>query len=200
MARSAFNKAALTKQKRLLETYREVLPSLDLKRRQLRAEKARASETLARIRAGLESIEPQIAQGLPMLSDELVDLANIVKVTAIEFGEENIMGIRLPKVSNIVTRVQPYSLFQKPFWVDRLVELLKTALELQINVQVANRRLELLDKAERVATQRYNLFDKVLIPRIEDSIKRIKVYLADAERSFVVNSKIAKRKKLEQVA
>lgn len=135
-----------------------------------------------------------------MLSDELVDLANIVKVTAIEFGEENIMGIRLPKVSNIVTRVQPYSLFQKPFWVDRLVELLKTALELQINVQVANRRLELLDKAERVATQRYNLFDKVLIPRIEDSIKRIKVYLADAERSFVVNSKIAKRKKLEQVA
>lgn len=200
MARLAFNKAALTKQKRLLKTFEEVLPSLDLKRRQLRAEKAIAREAFAQIQVRLETIEPQIAQELPMLSNELVDLSDIVKVTAVELGEENIMGTRLPKVINVVTEVQPYSLLEKPFWVDRLVEFLKTALELQISVQVGNRRLELLNNAERVATQRYNLFDKVLIPRTKAGINRIKVYLADAGRAAVVNSKIAKRKKLKKVA
>jgi len=49
--------------------------------------------------------------------------------------------------------------------------------------------------AERVATQRFNLFEKVLTPQTEANIKKIKIYLSDAERAAVVNSKIAKKKK-----
>ena len=49
-------------------------------------------------------------------------------------------------------------------------------------------------------TQRFNLFDKVLIPRARDNIRRIAIYLADAERAAVVNSKIAKRKRERQEA
>ena len=49
-------------------------------------------------------------------------------------------------------------------------------------------------------TQRFNLFDKVLIPRTRTNIRKISIYLADAERAGVVKSKIAKRKKERQVA
>lgn len=195
MARLLLTKASLTKQKQLLKTFQEVLPSLDLKRRQLSAEKAKAKQILAETEAKLQGIEPEIAQGIPMLSNELVDLQGLVKVTGVNLVQENLMGTRLPKVSDVKIEVLPYALLGKPFWVDRLVELLKTALEFQIAVQVARQRLELLSQAERTVTQRFNLFDKVLIPETKTNIKKIQIYLADAERAGVVNSKIAKRKK-----
>jgi len=195
MARLALNKSSLSKQKRQLKIYDQVLPSLDLKRRQLSAEKGKCRQAMAEIQKKLEVIEPQIAKELPMLSNERVALTDIVKVTAVDLVEENIMGTRLPKINNVKTEVRAYALLEKPFWVDRVVEILKTALELQIAVQVGRRRLDLLNMAERVATQRFNLFEKVLTPQTEANIKKIKIYLSDAERAAVVNSKIAKKKK-----
>ena len=40
-----------------------------------------------------------------------------------------------------------------------------------------------------------NLFDKILIPRTRKNIQLIQVYLGDSERSAVVRSKVAKRKR-----
>jgi len=195
MARLALNKSSLSKQKRQLKIYDQVLPSLDLKRRQLSAEKGKCRQAMVEIQKKLEIIELQIAKELPMLSNERVALTDIVKVTAVDLVEENIMGTRLPKIDKVKTEVRDYALLEKPFWVDRVVEILKTALELQIAVQVGRRRLDLLNMAERVATQRFNLFEKVLTPQTEANIKKIKIYLSDAERAAVVNSKIAKKKK-----
>lgn len=195
MARLSLTKASLTKQKRLLDTFKGVLPSLDLKRRQLSAERGKAKQLLAETQQKLAAIEPEIAKGIPMLSNELVDLQDIVKVTGVDLVEENVMGTRLPKVNGVKIQVLAYALLGKPFWVDRLVKLLKIALETQMQMQVARRRLELLNQAERTVTQRFNLFDKVLIPKTKANIKKIQIYLADAERAGVVNSKLAKGKK-----
>jgi V/A-type H+-transporting ATPase subunit D len=200
MARLSLTKASLTKQKRQLKTFEDVLPSLDLKRRQLSAEQGKAKEVLAETQKKLEGLEPEIAKEIPMLSNELVDLKDIVKVTGVDLVEENVMGTRLPKVNQVQIQVRDYALLGKPFWVDRLVELLKRALETEIALQVGQQRLKLLNKAERTVTQRFNLFDKVLIPQTKANIKKIQIYLADAERAGVVNSKIAKRKKQKEVA
>jgi V/A-type H+-transporting ATPase subunit D len=200
MARLSLTKASLTKQKRLLDTFQDVLPSLDLKRRQLSAEQGKAKQVLAETQQKLAAIESEIAQEIPMLSNELVDLTGIVKVTGVDLAEENVMGTRLPKVNDVKIQVLAYALLGKPFWVDRVVELLKTALEFQIAAQVARQRLELLNKAERIVTQRFNLFDKVLIPKAKGNIKKIQIYLADAERAGVINSKLAKSKKEKEVA
>lgn len=200
MARLSLTKASLSKEKRQLKVFQDVLPSLDLKRRQLIAERSKAKRMLAETQKRLQEIEPEIAQQIPMLSNQLVDLTNIVKVTGVELLEENIMGTRLPKIKQVQIQVGDYALLGKPFWVDRLVELLKVALETQIGVQVAKRRMELLELAERSATQRFNLFDKVLIPQTKTNIKKIQIYLADADRAGVVNSKIAKRKREKQLA
>ena len=200
MARLSLTKASLNKQKSQLKVFEGVLPSLDLKRRQISAERSKARQMLAQNQKKLKEIEPEIAQKIPMLSNQLVDLTNIVKVTGVELVEENVMGTRLPKVNQVQIQVRDYALLGKPFWVDRLVELLKLALETQIGVQVAQQRVKLLDKAERLVTQRFNLFDKVLIPQAKANIKKIQIYLADADRAGMVNSKIAKRKKQKEVA
>ena len=174
------------------------MPSLDLKRRQLSAERSRAQKVLAQTKKQLVALESAIAEKLPMLSNQLVELTDIVKVTAVDLVEENVMGTRLPKINQVQIQVRDYALLGKPFWVDRLVELLKSALEIEIDIQVARQRVELLNQAERVVTQRFNLFDKVLIPRTKANIKKIQIYLADVERAAVVNSKLAKRKKEQQ--
>ncbi len=199
MARLSLTKASLSKQKSQLKTFQDVLPSLDLKRRQLSAEQSKARQALAETQKKLEGLEPEIAKEIPMLSNELVELTDIVKVTGVDLVEENFMGTRLPKVNQVQIQVRDYALLGKPFWVDRLVELLKRALETQIALQVGQERLKLLNQAERIVTQRFNLFDKVLIPRTRANIKKIQIYLADADRAGVVNSKIAKRKKQKEV-
>ncbi|MBE9170736.1 V-type ATP synthase subunit D [Pleurocapsales cyanobacterium LEGE 06147] len=200
MARLTLTKASLSEQKKQLRAFTEVLPSLDLKRRQLSAEKAKAKKILVQTQKKLEEIEPEIARELPMLSNELVDLTDIVKVTRVDLGEENLMGTRLPKLDSVTIQVRDYALLGKPFWVDRLVELLKIALETEIQIQIARRRLELLHQAERTVTQRFNLFDKMLIPQTKKNIKKIEIYSADLERAGVVRAKIAKGKKERQRA
>jgi V/A-type H+-transporting ATPase subunit D len=73
---------------------------------------------------------------------------------------------------------------------------LKEVLELKIRIQVARRRFELLEVAARKITQRVNLFEKVLIPQTRRNIKRIRLFLSDAERISVVQAKIAKGKQV----
>jgi V/A-type H+-transporting ATPase subunit D len=88
-----------------------------------------------------------------------------------------------------------YSLLARPHWVDTLVVALKELLKLRIKTQVQQRRLDILDAAVKKITQRVNLFDKVLIPRTRENIRRIRISLSDTERAAVVNAKIAKRKR-----
>ncbi|MGB5593095.1 MAG: V-type ATP synthase subunit D [Crocosphaera sp.] len=198
MARLSLTKASLSKQKQQLKTFEDVLPSLDLKRRQISAERAKARQKLTKTQQQLEELKSAIAKDLPMLSNDLINLKGLVKVTRVDLVQENVMGTWLPKVNQVEIEVDDYALLSKPFWVDRLVELLRVALEAEIGLQVGQQRVKLLNQAERVITQRFNLFDKVLIPQTQANIKKIQIYLADAERAGVVNSKLAKRKKEKQ--
>ena len=195
MARLALNKSSITKLKRQLETFQEYLPSLDLKRRQLVAQQSKARKVLKQSQAKLAEVEPVVATTLPMVGNEGIELTDLVKLTNVRTSQENVVGTRLPKLDHVDFEVRDYAILGKPQWVDSLVDLLKSALELEVQILVATKRLELLDGAVRTITQRVNLFDKVLIPRTKQDIKKIQIYLSDTERAAVVNSKIAKRKK-----
>jgi V/A-type H+-transporting ATPase subunit D len=81
-----------------------------------------------------------------------------------------------------------------------LVEQLKQMAEQKTRVQVAAERVRLLEQAVRKTTQRVNLFEKILIPTAKKNIKKIQIYLADAERAMVVTSKITKNIRQKQVA
>ena len=199
MGRLALNKSSLTRQTRQLKSYKEFLPSLDLKRRQLIAEQAKARKRVAEIESRLQALLPQIKEQLPMLSNESVELTDIVTVAGVELAEENVVGTWLPTLKAAQLEVRDYALLGKPHWVDRVVEFLKAALELRLERQVAEQRLELLDKAVRIITQRVNLFDKVLIPRTRAHIKKIQIFLSDGERAAVVRSKLAKAKRLREL-
>jgi len=100
----------------------------------------------------------------------------------------------LPVAKAVRFELAEYSRMVMPFWVDLLVENLKQIAELRILLQVRRERVKLLDHAARRITQRVNLFEKVLIPQSEASIRKIVIFLSDQERAAVVRSKIAKNK------
>ena len=60
-------------------------------------------------------------------------------------------------------------------------------------------RVFILERAVRKITQRTNLFEKILIPEAKGNIRKIQIYLADAERAAVIRSKITKRIRQKQV-
>jgi V/A-type H+-transporting ATPase subunit D len=82
--------------------------------------------------------------------------------------------------------------------VDVTAAHLKSSAEVAIRAQFERHRLDLLQVAVKRVTQRVNLFDKVLIPRTRRNIKRIQIYLSDAERAGVVQAKVAKKKRLAE--
>jgi V/A-type H+/Na+-transporting ATPase subunit D len=194
MARLALNKSSLSKLTRQLVTFERFLPSLDMKRKQLMAERARALVALQRTGQEMATLRERIAGRLPMLANREIELVDLVQLKAARLGEENVVGTRLPVLQGVEVRLRDYGYLEKPHWVDRLSDELTSMIELHVRLTVERRRVALLEEAVRKVTQRVNLFEKVLIPRAKEHIRKIRIYLSDAERAAVVRSKIAKRK------
>ncbi len=195
MARLALNKTTLSRQSQQLKIFERFLPSLDLKRKQLLAERAKAAAALRRTESELQPIDRIVREQLPMASREDVDLAGLVRITGVRIGQENVVGVKIPVIESVDIEAREYGLLGRPHWVDRLARLLERTIELRIQVQVERERLQRLEVGVRKITQRVNLFEKVLIPRTREHIRRIRIYLSDSERAGVVQAKISKKKR-----
>lgn len=200
MARLQLSKSALSREQKNLRTYKRFLPSLDLKRQQVMAERNEAARQLAQTRREINELRKAAGDINPMLANRDVDLTDLARITNVSLDVENVVGTRLPTLKTVIVEVRDYPLMGKPFWVDITAQMLRQMLELRVRVQVEERRLALLEEAVKTITQRVNLFDKVLIPRARQNIKRIQIYLSDLQTAAVVRSKIAKRKRASMEA
>ena len=194
MPKLRLSKNSLQQQQQHLKLYRRLLPSLDLKRRQLTVEMLKARTEHAAAISAARALEARIGQELPMLADETLDVRGLVEMKGYRAGEQNVVGTRLPILEHIEFTVADYSLLGTSAWVDILVRRLKEAAEARVRARIAAQRVSTLEQAVRRITQRVNLFEKILIPTAKKNIQRIRIYLGDAERAAVVTSKLAKVK------
>jgi len=192
MAEQAPSKAALGQARSRLAAYRRFLPSLDLKRQQLIAERNKARKRVAAMASEREALFRTAGEEVPMLALDGIDLAGLARIKGARYGEENVVGVILPVVDHVEVEIEDYGLLVRPHWVDRVAELLRRALSLEVEIIVARERVGLLEKAVKKVTQRVNLFEKVLIPRTQAQIRKIQIVLGDAERAGVVTAKLAK--------
>jgi V/A-type H+-transporting ATPase subunit D len=188
----ARNKTTLDRLRKHLAVYRRVLPSLDLKRRQLSAELTAARARLAASRRELEGAVESAAARLPMAANEQIALSGLLRLKGVRLAEERHLGLALPRIEGVDWEVAPYSRLTKPHWVDPLLAELRTIAELRLGQQVLYERMRRLQVGLTRTIQRINLFDRLLIPRTERDVRRIRVALADAERDAMVRAKIAK--------
>ena len=192
MAEVRLSKSALLHEREQLKLYRRLLPSLDLKRRQLTIELQRARQAVADAERAIERHGETIGEELPMLANTAIDLSGLIRVTGVDIGAENIVGARVPRLDAVHFSVAPYAFLVRPAWVDPLVDRLKEAAELRLRQTVATERARLLSQALRRITQRVNLFERILIPNALRNIKRIQIFLDELERDAVIRSKLAK--------
>jgi V/A-type H+-transporting ATPase subunit D len=196
MARLKLSKASLQQELVKLKLYEKLLPSLELKRRQLAIELDKARREYAATRTEVERLEARVGAELPMLANTEIELKDLVKMTALDIGQENVVGVRLPVLKEVECQVAEYSPLAKPAWVDALAERLVDAAAARTRIQVAAERVRILGRAERRITQRVNLFEKILIPRTRKSIERIQIWLGDMGRAAVVQAKLAKARQV----
>ena len=96
------------------QRYQQFLPSLDLKRKQLTAQRAKALAHLKQTERELQQRHDIVGELLPMLANEYINLDGLVKIARFEIGEENVVGIHLPVVQTLDIQVLPYSFMSKP--------------------------------------------------------------------------------------
>lgn len=199
MARLQLNKSSLAREQTQLKSYERFLPSLDLKRQQLMAERAKAREDVKRLQQEVQHLAQQVGEKLPMLAQHGIDLDGLVELKDYKVKEVNVVGVKMPALDRIEVVVRPYSRLAKPHWVDAAARLLHDMIEARLRVKVAQERVKIFDEAVATITQRVNLFEKVLIPRARANIKKIRIYLSDEQMQAVVRSKISKRKHAREV-
>lgn len=194
MARLSYSKASLQKHGADLKRYLQYLPSLDLKRQQLLAERIKASAQLAELEREVADCAAFVDRNLPMLASTPLELGDLVTVAHCEIGRENVAGVNLPVLQDLQLKVKDYSTYCLPHWVDQTAAQMARMLDLKMRQRVCERRVAVLEKAVKKVNQRVNLFDKVLIPRARQNIRKIRIFLSDAERAGVVRAKLTKSK------
>jgi V/A-type H+-transporting ATPase subunit D len=194
MATVAINKSSLATERTQLRLFQRFLPSLDLKRQQLLTEHKQAQRQLEEAENEIDELAQSLTGLMEPLGAYEIDLSGLVTIDSVVIEEENIVGAKLPVAREVKFKTAPYSMLAKPFWVDFLVETMQRMCTLRVHLQIRRERVSRLKQQVRRITQRVNLFDKVLIPRAQENIKRIQIGLSEQERTAVVRSKIAKRK------
>jgi V/A-type H+-transporting ATPase subunit D len=195
MTKAAINKSSLAHPRRQLRLFQRFLPSLDLKRQQLLTERKEARRQLADAEQKIATLTRSLTGLMEPLGAYEIDLHGLVTIDSVVIEEENIVGARLPVAREVKFKTGTYAMLGKPFWVDFLVEFLQRSCILRVHLQVHRERTARLNQQVRKIAQRVNLFEKVLIPKAQENIKRIQIGLAEQERSAVVRSKIAKKKR-----
>lgn len=193
----ALNKTSLKQQRDQAKTFKQFLPSLDLKRQQLLAALKTARKDLDRVESEISSLHVGLEPLYPLLGSTTiptVKVSRLIRVNRVRIESENVVGTRLPVVREIEFEIENYSTLATPFWVDHLIDSLQRLARLRVEHEVGKKRVDMLALAARRITQRVNLFEKVLIPQAEQNIRRIVIFLSDQERAAVVRSKISKSK------
>lgn len=194
MAQIALNKSELKKQNDRLKTFKKFLPSLDLKRKQIIAERNKAQKLIEALYEEMAAVDERLKTQYAMVAESGLSLEDLVTVKNVRLGKENIVGVYLPTFEGQDIEVKVFEELTAPHWLGSLSHDMNQATALRFRIKIAEIRLNMLEKALQKTTQRLNLFDKVLIPETKGNITKIKIYLSDFERASVVQAKIAKGK------
>ena len=188
-------KNELRGQQTRLSQFQQYLPTLQLKKAMLQFEVTLAQMELSRLQNETHLVRHQVEDFSPFLLEKVsVNLLSFAEVLHVKKRYENIAGVEIPIFDSIAFPEADYFLFDTPAWTDRAVEILREYATLNEKVSIAEEKKRALEKELRSVSIRVNLFEKILIPRSEGNIKKIRIFLSDQQLAVVAQAKIAKKK------
>ena len=175
--RFQYNKTALQELKKQLLVRQRALPILKNKETALRQEIKKLSHHLDLL---IREFEAAMKAGERFAIYWNV-FPPILSVREIRYNQRNIVGIRVPEVSEVIFNESDVSWIVHAAWIPAGVHRLRELLELKIKKETTEHQLELLHQARKKTTQKVNLYEKVQIPELEAGLIRIKRFLEDKE-------------------
>lgn len=191
----ALNKTELTRLRREEKTYKQFLPVLQLKQEQLQIEQLKLKRELQARVGRYEEAKAAVAPVTSLLGEPLaIDLEGMVRARKVRLGKKSVAGVVVPTLEEVEFDERSFSRFGTPPWVALSLPALRSLVRLFTELSVIETQYALVSRELRRATQKVNLFEKVLIPETQSGIKRIKIALGDEQVAAVGRGKIAKRK------
>jgi len=123
-----------------------------------------------------------------------IDVRAAAEPEEVRTSTTNVAGVRVPVLDEVVFGTPTYSLFATPAWVDQTLADLRERNRLQARARVLREQHDRLRHELTKILQRVNLFEKVMIPRSRNNIRRIRIHLGDEMTASVCRAKIAKEK------
>lgn len=188
-------KTELRTQQLRLTQLEKYLPTLRLKKMLLQMEVNQAEAEIESLMGQFRDKEKEVGEYALLFSDRnAFELFPSVKVVEVEKTYENIAGVDIPIFASVVFQDNLYFLFDTPAWLDSSIAGLKELITIREKIRVAEEKKRLLEKELREVSIRVNLFEKILIPRAVENIKKIRIFLGDQQLAAVCQAKVAKQK------
>lgn len=194
-------KNELRSQQTRLSQFQRYLPTLQLKKAMLQFEVGLSLLEIEKLQEEFSLILERVRKFAPFLVEKVsVNLSLYADVLHVKKHYENVAGVEIPIFDQIVFREPEYFLFDTPEWTETATEMLRDLVTARERIHIAQEKKRALEKELREVSIRVNLFEKVLIPRSQENIKKIRIFLGDQQLSAVAQAKVAKQKILEKKA
>jgi V/A-type H+-transporting ATPase subunit D len=186
-----YNKVSQQRLKKQLNIRQRALPTLQSKEAALRVEVKNAKTRMAELE---EELEKQLKEYENMSRLWTEFDKDLVTVKDVKLSSKKIAGTKTPVLEDVIFDIKDFSLFNKPSWFLKGVDLLESLARIAIEREVFRKKMELLDYARKKTTQKVNLYEKVQIPGYLNAIQKIKRFLEDQENLSKSAQKIVKKR------
>lgn len=193
MAKLKLTKNELRRQKEALKRCERYLPTLHLKKQQLRKELDRIRNERRAAEAEFQAILDRFNDWIQLWGED-IELDRWFGIRRIDVSWDNIAGVDIPIFNSVHHRLDDYDLFATPLWADRATDALQELTTLQAKTMVLQEQERLISREWHLTAQRVNLFEHIKIPEARKNLKRISVYLADQQTAAFGWSLMIKRK------
>lgn len=188
-------KNELRGQQMRLTQFRRYLPTLQLKKAMLQFEVSQALMEIQVLQQESDLLRSRVASFSSLLLEKVaIDIEQNAEILHVKKHYENIAGVEIPIFKKVVFKEPEYFLFDTPVWTESATIIYREFITAQEKISIAEEKKRALEKELREVSIRVNLFEKVLIPRAEENIKKIRIFLGDQQLSAVAQAKVAKKK------
>lgn len=193
MSQVRLSKIELKNQQTMLEQYRKYLPVLELKKVLLQSVLSHLDTELLQSESKKMDAERRLMSlSALFVKPGMKEFLDTLKVKEIERGLENVAGIELPVFVSVIFQEMEALVASLPLNALSLRSIFEEVMEVICRHQVLIERRAIIEKELKDVTIKVNLFDKILIPRAEENIKKIKIALDDQQLAQIANAKKAK--------
>lgn len=178
-----------------LARFERFLPMLKLKQQQLQVMLRELSVQVAQAQQALDQVTVKLEAYQALWADRTgLPLEKWAQPERVITSHRNVAGVEVPMFDDVEFAAVQYSLFGTPAWVDQALEDRREQNRRAAAVQVLREAQHLLQGELSRVIQRVNLFEKIMIPKDREAIRRIRIKLGDEMAAAVGRAKIAKGK------